>query len=285
MKEYGIFEMKIGIYRNFSIEQSEVVMLAFVEEAKKQGFEIFTMEKIDGCTTVETMKDLATQSDVIAVFGGDGTVLSVVPYASRSDVAILAVNAGHLGFLTEIERTEISVALQKLKDGNYSVDVRHMLRVSYGKRSAHGLNDVVFMRETRNHTTKLTAYLDGAFVDTFSGDGIIITTPTGSTAYSLAAGGPILSPNLRANALVPLCVHSLYNRPIVFSETETLTVEVNGKGVLLMVDGKEVLKCSEGERFTVDKSTRYAKFVRFNPSDFYSRLFQKLTQWNTGRGR
>jgi len=216
----------------------------------------------------------------VAVFGGDGTMLLYSPICSKYDVPIFAVNMGKLGFLSQLELHDLKHGLTLLKEGNYYHDVRTMLKVDYKGLQVDALNEVILCNKKRNGTISLNVWIDSEFVDTYVGDGIILSTPTGSTAYSLSAGGPIAYPDLDITILTPLCAHSLRNCPIVFSGETKVKIEAN-QYAECYVDGNLLpWQIEEGSPICVSKSNKVVKFVKFKHSTFFSKLFKKLSIWN-----
>jgi NAD+ kinase len=211
---------------------------------------------------------LPQRADLLVVLGGDGTLLAVAREAGPVPVPILGVNQGSLGFLAEVAPEEVSGALGRILEGDFETVSRMRFEVdadrngeSLGRHLA--LNDAVITRSELSRVLDIEACIDGVSVTTYHGDGLIVATPTGSTAYSLSAGGPILHPALDAIVLTPICPHTLSQRPIVLPPT----VRVEARVVLregraqLTVDGQEGWTLEHGDRVTVRRSEHPAKFV------------------------
>src|SRR6478609_5556783 len=180
-------------------------------------------------------KEMAAKADLIISLGGDGTLLNIAPLVERPDVPILGVNLGGLGFITEVAVDELEAVLRKTLDGDYEVEQRMTLEVRVrGKRGpAHKfrvLNDAVITKGARSRIIDLETYVGDDYLCTYRADGLIVSTPTGSTAYSLAAGGPIVEPALGAIILSPICPHTLTNRPIVVPNKGTIRVTLRSFG-------------------------------------------------------
>mgnify|MGYP004580539441 CR=1 FL=1 len=272
--------MKLGLFVNTNLPKASELCERVLAEAKKCKAEVTVVRHDLQTVSAQELRPLVQGADFVVTVGGDGTVLAVVAQAAGQNIPILAVNAGHLGFLTE----EVSAPerwMERLLRGEYSVERRPLLRVEHGDSVYYALNDAVLSRSTRSQTTCISAYLQHALVDRYRGDGVVVCTPTGSTAYALAAGGPVLCPTIAANALVPLCAHSLHSRPIVFDCKETLRLVAEGRDVLWICDGRTVAECAVGDEVTIRTAELSAAFVRMGDTNFYERLFGKLKQWGT----
>ncbi|MBI2089929.1 MAG: NAD(+)/NADH kinase [Deltaproteobacteria bacterium] len=199
-------------------------------------------------------KEMARKADLIIVLGGDGTLLSVARLVERPEVPILGVNMGGLGFITEVAVDELESVLARVLVGDYSVEKRMTLELGvFGKKGRpkkfRVLNDGVITKGARSKIISLETYVGKEYLCTYRADGLIISTPTGSTAYSLAAGGPILFPSLGAIVLCPICPHTLTNRPIVVSSKATIRVTLRSAGdtVVLSPDGQEGVLLNNGD--------------------------------------
>lgn len=199
-------------------------------------------------------QEMARRADLIVVLGGDGTLLSIARLVERPQVPILGVNLGGLGFITEVAVDELEAILERTLVGNFSVEKRMTLEVWV--RSKRGkpkrfrvLNDAVIAKGARSRIIDLETYVGKEYLCTYRADGLIISTPTGSTAYSLAAGGPILHPSLGAIVLAPICPHTLTNRPIVVSSKSTIHVSLRSAGdtVILSPDGQQGVLLKNGD--------------------------------------
>jgi NAD+ kinase len=211
---------------------------------------------------------LSDRAELLVVLGGDGTLLAVAREAGPAPVPILGVNQGSLGFLAEVAPEEVYGALERILDGDFETVSRMRFDVEADRAGEPlgrhlALNDAVITRSELSRVLDIEADIDGAPVATYHGDGLIVATPTGSTAYSLSAGGPILHPALDAIVLTPICPHTLSQRPIVLPPT----VRVEARVVLregraqLTVDGQAGLTLEHGDRITVRRSEHPAKFV------------------------
>jgi NAD+ kinase len=232
-------------------------------------------------------EDLARLSDLAVVLGGDGTLLAMAKAIAESghDIPILAVNFGSLGFLTEITRPELYQSLEAVIAGRASYDLRMMLRAvaTHAKESHMALNDVVFTRTALSRMIELSVSVGDQFVTAVKADGLIVATPTGSTAYNLAAGGPIVHPAMDALVLTPIAPHTLSNRPIVIpAEREvrvTSTSSNAGDEVYVTMDGQTGFPLQEGDELTITRAETPLRLVRSTARSYFEVLRQKL-KWN-----
>lgn len=224
--------------------------------------------------------------DVLFVLGGDGTILDVATTCAKYGVKIIGINYGHMGFLAEFGPDRFDEAVELVKSGNYITQKRSTLKITCGGSDFYALNDVVLQRGTDGenfcNTVNVHAEIDGSTVDNFSSDGIIVSTPTGSTAYSLSAGGSVLTPDISAFILTPICAHSLHSRPVVFSDSSELKLcPFEAKAPLVMlVDGKPVAKVHSGDCVTVTKAENSVTFITRNDKNFFNKLLIKLNIWS-----
>lgn len=237
------------------------------------------------CKIVNCFNDL-DGLDVLFVLGGDGTILMVASECAARGVKIIGINYGHVGFLAEFEPERLNDAVDLVLSDKYSVQKRSMLKIESEGKFFYALNDLVVQRSTNGenfaNAVNLHAEIDGATVDNFSSDGIIVSTPTGSTAYSLSAGGSILAPELDAFILTPICAHSLHSRPVVFSDSSVLKIRpVNAKLPLVFaIDGKIAGKVKNDGLITVTKAERSAEFITTAGKNFFNKLLIKLSIWS-----
>lgn len=227
--------------------------------------------------------------DAIFVFGGDGTVLRCLDQYVACDIPVLGVNLGRLGFLLETEVWEMPQALDMLCRGEYEIERRIMLEVEAccGGKSIHAYatNEVSISRGLSQRMIAVSAYVGKTHVDHYIADGVVLASPTGSTAYSLSAGGPIVSPEVPCFVLNPICPHSLQSRPIVLPVSEQVTLEINMKemrsGIQLSLDGQAVCEMHNHERIAIRRSQHDAKLIRFpKERNFFTLLKDKLSQWS-----
>ncbi|MDE6585693.1 MAG: NAD(+)/NADH kinase [Clostridia bacterium] len=265
--------MKVGIFYNKKYYSEEKPYIASINKA----FSPY-------CREVSSHNDL-DGVDVLFVLGGDGTILNIASECAKRGVRIIGINYGHMGFLAEFEQDKLDDAIELMKSNNYSVQKRSMLEVISGSDNYFALNDLVIQRSTVGdrfiNTVSVRAEIDGATVDNFSSDGIIVSTPTGSTAYSLSAGGSVLTPDINAFILTPVCPHSLHSRPIVYSDKSILKLSTDNSSDLgLIIDGKAVGWVKRGEEVTVKKATYTVDFITKTDKNFFDKLLIKLNKWS-----
>ena len=227
--------------------------------------------------------------DMLFVFGGDGTMLRALNAYVECGIPMLGVNLGRLGFLLETETEELPLALDMICSGQYEIEQRMMLHVQMeqaGKNvSAYATNEVSISRGLSQRMIALDAYVGDVLVDHYIADGLVLASPTGSTAYSLSAGGPIVTPDVPCFVLNPICPHTLQSRPIVLSCREPVTLCVNMKemreGIQMSIDGQAVCQMRNHEQIRVSRSAHNALLVRFpKERNFFSLLKDKLSQWS-----
>jgi NAD+ kinase len=230
-------------------------------------------------------KEMARKADLIVVLGGDGTLLSIARLVERPNVPILGVNLGGLGFITEVAVDELESVLAKTLAGNFSVEKRMTLDIRvHSKRHRPNkfrvLNDGVIAKGARARIIDLETYVGKEYLCTYRADGLIISTPTGSTAYSLAAGGPILYPSLGAILLSPICPHTLTNRPIVVSSKSTIRVTLRSAGdtVILSPDGQQGVLLNNGDVVEVRDYRVPVSLVKA-PSRGYFEILRNKLKW------
>jgi NAD+ kinase len=229
--------------------------------------------------------------DIILVFGGDGTFLRVARLACEHGTPILGINLGGLGFLTEITVDEIYPMMERILSGDYEIEDRQMLRttVRRGKTGAKHyevLNDVVINKEAVARIIDLEIYIEGSHVTTYKADGIILSTPTGSTAYSLSAGGPIVHPALPVTIITPICPHTLTNRPLVVSNEMKVEIKITTQepDTYLTLDGQIGIRLKTGDVIEVRKSDTVVKLIKSPFRDYFTILKTKL-MWGERYGK
>ncbi len=266
--------MKVGIFINTT-----------KSEANKSANEFGTLLRGKGIETkIVNLKEDCKDIDVIAVFGGDGTILRVIDYAISYDIPILAVNTGTVGFLTCVESNQLEKALELIINSK-QIEKRSVIKVYFKGEKYYALNEALVQRYVSGGSMcgvcKLSLEIGGKFVDKFFADGLIISTPTGSTAYSLSSGGAILTPDLNAFIATPVCSHSLHNKPIVYSDNNASKIALlpDSNKCTLFVDGKKVATMSAGDYVEISKSKKMVKFFK-TENNFFEKLIYKLNKWS-----
>ncbi len=217
------------------------------------------------------------EEDVVVVLGGDGTVLRAIKLLGENQVPILGVNFGKVGFLSEVESWELKEALNRLIAGDYRVESRMMLEVRARNVAELSLNEAVIGRGGRPRPIKIEVLVDNTLFGKFLSDGLIMATPTGSTAYSFSAGGPLVSPQAEVILCSLICPYSLFNRPFILNGEESLKARlVEGEDVELSVDGRQVSRLSVGEEVSVRRADKKAFLVRLDGKSFYKLFREKM---------
>ena len=224
---------------------------------------------------------LCRESDFLVSLGGDGTLLSLVRRSYGYDKPVLGINAGHLGFLADIKIDEVEQFLDAMLEGDYRIDDRMMIEgyVHSGEehKSFYAFNDVVITRSTISKMAKIDASIDGEWFNTYSGDGLIISTPTGSTAYSMAAGGPIIYPLTKAFIMTPICAHSLTQRPLVVPADFTIELHSPDARVIAMIDGQDDYEMQIGDKLVIKGAKNGARLLHRSERNYFSILREKLS--------
>ncbi|MEN8177454.1 MAG: NAD(+) kinase [Pseudomonadota bacterium] len=228
--------------------------------------------------------DLPCRSDLVIVVGGDGTMLHAARSLALHDTPLLGINLGRLGFLTDITPAEIRPKLNQILAGHYEEEERFLLRLNMGDESKinggiRAFNDIVLHKWNIARMIEFETYINGQLVNSQRSDGLIVSTPTGSTAYALSGGGPLMYPSMNALLLVPICPHTLSNRPIVVdgeSEIEIHLAREHAEGVQLTCDGQVTLPVMEGEIIRIRKDENRVRLIHPEGHDYYNTLRAKL---------
>lgn len=232
---------------------------------------------------VQDFQEWPQKVDLAIVLGGDGTFLRAARELAYTDLPILGINLGQKGFLAEIEVDKLTFSLQKLINNDYLLGERMMLHTQVLREGKHfassiSLNDVIISRGPFSRIIKLDTYINDDFMESFPGDGVIIASPTGSTGYSLSAGGPVVNPALKLLLITPICPHLLYQRSVVVNQDDVVTVVVATKNadVFLTLDGQEGFALNHGDCIKVKRAKCVTKVIVFPESNFYKLLHDKL---------
>ena len=233
----------------------------------------------------EHTDDAWTHSEILIAIGGDGTFLRAIRMAAPREIPVLGIHMGTLGFLTEVTEDEVFKALEALKNSQYIRDERTMFEVTLLRgdetiASQHVLNDVVITKGALARIIDIEVWTDSTFITCYRADGLIISTPTGSTAYSLAAGGPIVHPQVSAIILNPICPHVLSNRSIVLPDSQEVIIVVKSSkasdNIYLTLDGQKGHPLQAGDRLRIKRGSRKAVMLRFPQRDYFEILRSKL---------
>ena len=276
----------VGIYWNSSKSLGLGVAKKLIDMLRRRGVAICLNADLNAMIGLtDCLVDRFDRCQLLIVLGGDGTILSGLDHAIENDLPILGINLGRLGFLTELETDELDDGvIDRLLTGDYAVDTRTTMMVEgWDYRKFFALNDIVITRATSSvRILSLEYEANGAMVDCISGDGLIVATATGSTAYSLSAGGPVVLPGLECFVLTPICPHTLNARPVVVSADERITVRMvdDRGGAQAVLDGRRAIMLDRDHpEITIRRSIRQARFVRLNEKNYYGLLRSKLSEW------
>lgn len=227
--------------------------------------------------------EMMRQADLIVVLGGDGSLLGVARLSITPAVPVVGINHGSFGFLTESDRGNLYATMERILEGDYHLERRSMLSAEVrraGKRivRSQALNDAVVTRGLVSRMLTLEASVDGRYLTTYQGDGLIVATPTGSTAYSLSAGGPVVDPGMGAMLVTPISAHTLSSRPIVLSDRTLLSVraDVDCEDAILTMDGQETFPLAGGDSVEITRCRHHASIVSISGDGFYGALRNKI---------
>ena len=289
--------LKIALVTNFNISEKAHAALRVADRLLQEDCEIliaaFNREKLmrtrkhRDAFRYLPMDVMYEQADVVIVLGGDGSILEAARRASPHGKPILGLNLGRLGYMSELEMNELDL-LHQLFTGEYTVERRAMLRVElYAggelKSFCHALNEAVISNGSVSRIIDLELCENGNPVINYRADGLIIATPTGSTAYSMSAGGPIVDPTVSCVCVTPICPHSFAARPSIFSDRSVLEVKnvcVREKVLYLTVDGKMNFEFYRNQTVRITKSTMETGLIRFKKASFYQKLCKKMRESN-----
>jgi len=230
-------------------------------------------------------------SEIVICLGGDGTFLKVARSVYKRNLPMFGINLGTLGFLTEVDKDKIDTAISQIMEGEYRIEERMMLETRIfcdGKviEMEASLNEVVISRGALSRILHLDTYVNDMFLDTFPGDGLIIATPTGSTAYSLSAGGPIAEPDINVMIITPICPHNLYSRSFITNCNSTIKIEVGEDyyhGAMVAVDGQKGYEIKGGDIVEIKKAQSVVKIVRIGNKSLFNILRTKI--YNRGESK
>ena len=269
----------IGINVNSTKDKDDSILKSIIEIIKIT-FPSSNIKTYKDAIGLEDEKSRAL--DIVVTLGGDGTILRCARAVAKFSIPILGVNIGNLGFLAGVECNNFKEAIEKINAGNYNIDERAMLKCIVGKKEdnieLNSLNDIVISKGTLSRIVKYNISVDNVFYTSFSADGMIIATPTGSTAYSLSAGGPILHPNLSLMEITAICPHTPGMRSLVVDAKSKVDVviERGNESVFLTVDGQESIELDEITNVSISKSDYNCKVIRIEDYDYFDILRKKI---------
>lgn len=276
---------KIGIICKQGRPEPHEILKELLPKLRQQGFEALVESEAARAldTSGYSRDEIAARADAVLVLGGDGTMLSAARLVAERGIPILGINLGSMGFITEVNRDEIFRAVEKMLSENCPVEERLMLNVRVvreGRMIAEYtvLNDVVINKGALARIIDLETFINDVYLTTFKADGLIIATPTGSTAYSLSAGGPIIYPTLDSIVLTPICPHTLTNRPILLPDDFRVEIILRGmsEDVYLTLDGQIGFSLRKDDVVEISKSPFKARFLVACERDYFRILRTKL---------
>jgi NAD+ kinase len=269
----------LAIYRKRATPEADEAAVGLVRWAAERGIAVLDEAELDSRFADGQFRGV----DLLVVLGGDGTILSAVRSLRGAELPVLGVNLGRLGFLTEVTLSELYPVMQRLLEGKTALETRASLSAAIERggqqiREYVVLNDVVLNKGALARISDFEVRVDGRYLTNYQADGLIIATPTGSTAYSLSAGGAIVTPDLPAILLTPICPHTLTHRPIILRDSSQIEVRLVSKNgdVFLTLDGQEGFELTERDVVRVQKSDRRALLVRTLARDHFQVLRTKL---------
>jgi len=272
--------MIIAIFANTSKKQSKNLAIGIQEFLSNHGVTVVAEDEEAPQIGATPLSEIDPEKiNFMISMGGDGTILRLVHKYAHLNAAILGINLGHLGFMADVPISDIYPSLQDLINGAYKVHERVAIQgeTLHGDR-CYAVNDIVIHRARNPSLVELAIHIDGIYLNTFEADGIIIATPNGSTAYSLAAGGPIISPDLDALALTPISPHTISNRPIVLTANQEIQIQYlsDYDPIEVRADGLSHHTLQTGEVFRITRSAKNFKLISLLRRDYYSTLRTKL---------
>lgn len=277
---------RIGVVINKKKDVDLTITKILVEKLLKEGFTVVVAPEIEKSIhlPVTISASVFADSDLIICVGGDGTFLKTARQAYTVKKPVLGINRGIVGFLAEVETKDIDKAVDRLAEGNFSVEPRMVLNAGVIRKGEKvyediAINDAVVTRMTLSRIVRLKVSIDEKYVDSFPGDGVIVSTPTGSTGYTLAAGGPIVQPDMRLMIVSPICPHILYSRSFIASDDRTVRISIDDcckVDAMVTVDGQKGFALEPGDLVYVRAAREDALFASVSNVNFYDVLRAKI---------
>ncbi len=278
---------KIGLIANFDKPASRAVVLRAAALIARAGRAVLADEQTArmaglNCAAFPNPAALAREAGLLLVFGGDGTILHVVHEIQGLDTPILGINIGRLGFLTAVSSNDLPGALQKIWQNDFVIESRPLIEAAgqcQGKAiQMRAFNDIVISHGAVSRVIELDVQVDDQPLTRYRGDGLIVSSPAGSTAYSLSAGGPIISPEARVFAITPICAHAVSNRSVIISSNSVVRVRLLSRQLetIISADGQLQAALGADDAITIRRSRRAARLLRMGGSSFFAAVRQKL---------
>ncbi len=279
--------LKFGIYTNlekdryFALTDSVIVIL------EKHGVPWFLDRDLAVRKGAPSDKYIDGNVDTVIVLGGDGTMLAAARKFSKDDVLLLGVNLGRLGFLLDSDMESLEDSVVQILDGKARIEKRMLLKISVdnglgnSELVGYAMNEVMISQKNKLRMINLNVEINGEDVCTYRCDGVIVSTPTGSTAYSLSAGGPVIAPTEEVKLITPLCPHSLLSRNYIVGGKDVITITnlTRNDDSIIVLDGQEYVELHNNNRILVEEAPFRAKFARTGDKGFYTLLREKLSEW------
>jgi len=275
-----------NLSKNGALECTERV----IDVLKEIGISVYMQKKYKkhfenaDVTFLEKTDEIISMSDMVLTIGGDGTIMHAARHAAPLRKPLLGINMGRLGFVAGLEPNELSM-LKKLAEGDYSIEHRMMLKVSHicedGENSYFAINDAVISRGSLSRLIDIEVWLDKDYMCKYCSDGLILSTPTGSSAYSLAAGGPVVEPTMKCIVMTPICPHSLFGRSVVFGHSSELVIKAacdDDTEVYLTIDGAKTVIIKKNDTVIITSSELEAEFITLKDRSFYRVLNDKFAE-------
>lgn len=278
---------KVGFVVNLEKDPLLSYTKKLVEYVLQLDCEVILAEKIQKSIGlgygVENIDDICKKSDFVTVLGGDGTILTVARRACIYKTPILGINLGTLGYLADVEKNDAFKAVEKVLNNDYSIEKRMMIEIFKDGKPLENylglaLNEVCVRNNTFSRMIKFEIDINEEFIDSYKADGVIVSTATGSTAYNLAAGGPILKPDTELISITHLCPHTLYARPYVVSGNDVIKIKNFEKNVVIFLDGHEVVSAEGKSEITIKRSEFSTYIIKTTGLGFYDILRRKMVE-------
>lgn len=279
---------QIGFITNLEKDLDLSFTKGLVEFVEEKGCVALLVEENKACLTSKAKllseNELYERADFVVVLGGDGTILGVAEKSALFEVPILGINLGTLGYLAEVEKNDAKKAINDVLKGNFKIEKRMMLEAYIGEESNNlekiALNEVAVKNGNFSRMMEISLEINNQYVDTYRADGIIVSTPTGSTAYNLSAGGPILKPDTELMAITYICPHALFSRPYVVSGNDIVKISIgrNGGNAIYSLDGQRNYTMENEKSITVKRSKYYTRIINTSDLSFYDILRRKMIE-------
>ena len=271
---------RVGLMQGPHREVVDAAVLSAAARLRSEGIEVCSdRAEISGGAAL-SREEVIQHSDLLIVCGGDGSILSVGRRAAVFGVPVLGANFGQLGFLSEVEASGLPEALDRVLQGDYEIERRLMLRATWQDREVDALNDIVVRRESSLAVVRADVEVDGFKLDHYVADGILVSTPTGASAYALSCGGAIVHPRLSCLSLMAICPHSLRARPVMLAPDQEICVRIRPRSLPAMIcaDGQELISMGSDEPVRIRRAPFDALLIRLDRRDFFAKVHAKLVE-------